>query len=254
MLLRDPVRLKVALTNLHADMEIKGSDSMRRIQIMKYVLAQEELHQEYAGPVLVKGNILYELDKRNADSAIALYRLAQQKHVTPYFDAYYNMGCIELERKHYEVAKRYLLTALAIQPRSMRANFNLAAAYMGMEESDMAIKYFRIVDEIEEGNAASQYKIGLIYGKQLHDLDSAVYYISRAISLDSTKAHFYEDLCVAYGMGGHYPQAIEVGLQCLRRWPYYGPVIKAVALTYERMDDTKNAEIFNKRYEALGPK
>jgi len=113
-------------------------------------------------------------------------------------------------------------------------------------------------------------EIGLVYGKELNNLDSSIAYLEEALSLallknDLLQSHnadlkpadanairgelfqTYKDLGVAYGMNGAYEKALEVMLTAERMNPSDQQLMTNIAQTYRQLGDIEKAnEYFQK--------
>lgn len=88
-------------------------------------------------------------------AAAAEYRRALTLDPTR-FDAWYALGCVELNRKRDAQAIRCFRRALALRPGSARAHFDLGRALFGTGDIDAALDSFRIAatDRLELRNEA----------------------------------------------------------------------------------------------------
>ena len=142
-------------------------------------------------------------------------------------------------------ARDQFIKAYAIDSTNASSTYNLAIAYKNLSKYEMAIKWYQRTLELKPEDASACYYIGEVYGKQLHQLDSAIVYISKAVTIDSTKELYYEDLGVAYGFSGRYDDAIAVSKKCLERFPDYIPALKNIAISYRKKGDEKTADEYD---------
>lgn len=205
------------------------------------------IYPTHSNAWLLLGNAVYKLDRKNAEEAIADYQKAANYRVGGYYDAWYNMGCVEIENNMSDKAKDNFIKALAIKPDEFACRFNLAVAYMNLNMTDSALICFKKTLELKPLDAVTYYKMGTIYGKQLNNLDLAVQYISKAIEYNPNEAVYYEDLGVAYGLKDKPDDAIRVSEQCLKKFPNYIPALKNIAISYRRKGDDKKAAEYDQK-------
>lgn len=257
--LRQKGRLKDRLDDAEVYIDIYSySDSLLKVKMMQDQLEviQSLLHSDphNGNAWLLKGNLLYKLDRSNANKAIDCYNKAYKYDEKEHFDAAYNIGCIKIEKKKYKEANKEFLHANSITANDKRCVYNLAASFEGMEKPDSALYWYMATDKLEPYYAPTFYHMGLVYGKQKGLLDSAIVFISKAISLDSGTVSFYEDLGVAYGIQGKYDDAINVALKCLEKFPDYIPALNNLVISYGKKGDEAAAEIYKEKRRLLTDK
>ena len=258
-ILRQKGRLKDRMDDLDVYIDIYSfTDSLIKVQMMQDELTEmqsllrSDPHNGHAW--LLKGNLLYKLDHGNANKAIDCYNKAYKFDEKEHFDAAYNTGCIKIEQKKYKEANKEFLHANSITANDKRCTYNLAASFEGIEKWDSALYWYTTTATLEPDYAPTFYHIGLVYGKQKGELDSAIVYISKAIALDSGTVSFYEDLGVAYGILGKYDEAINVSLKCLDKFPDYIPALNNLVISYGKKGDDRSVEIYREKRRLLTEK
>ena len=247
---RGLLRGKLEELQMHIDINAIP-DTVIKARVLQKVLTDIEgvlnhsPHSAYAW--LLKGNLIYKLDKTNGEQAMACYQKVAQYYGKPNFDAAYNTGCIRLENKEYPEAVAAFHKANEIRPYDFPCTFNLACAYEYMGQSDTAIMWYRSALDLDTADALVYYHIGVVYGKQKRELDSAIVYISTALKIDPTKEMYYEDLAVAYGMSERYDDAIAVSKKCLEKYPDYIPTLENLVVSYRKKGNKRTAD----KYEAI---
>ena len=210
------------------------------LKAIAYLKKTVEIYPTHSNAWVLLGNAQYKLDKDPAP-AIEAYKKAAAYRVGGYYDAWYNMGCVQIEHNQSEEAKENFLKALAIKPDEFAARFNLAVAYSNLHNLDSAILWYKKTLELKPLDAVTYYKVGTIYGKELNDLDKAAEYISKAIQSNPNMPVYYEDLGVAYGMQGKTADAIRISKECLKKFPTYLPALRNLSISYRREGDLKTA-------------
>jgi tetratricopeptide (TPR) repeat protein len=225
------------------DSTLKKEFLQRAIQYLNRTLA---IYPTHSNAWLLLGNAAYKLDK-DPKEAMGYYEKAAEYRVGGYYDAWYNMGCVEVENNMPALAKDNFLKAMSIKPDEFACRFNLAVSYMNLNMTDSALYWFKKTLELKPLDAVTYYKVGTIYGKQLGNLDKAIEYISKAIEFNPNVEVYYEDLGVAYGLKNMPDDAIRVSEQCLKKFPNYIPALRNIAISYNKKGDTKKAEEYNAR-------
>ena len=200
-----------------------------------------EIYPTHSNAWLLLGNAVYKLNK-DPYEAIAAYEKAKAYRVGGYYDAYYNIGCVQVENGMPEQSIPNFLAALEMKPDVFECKFNLAEAYAKIGKFDSAIYWYTEVTKQRPNEASPYYKIGTVYGKQLGNLDQAIAYISKAKDLAPNVELYYEDLAVAYGLKGNVDEAIATSLQCLKINPRYSPSINNLIVSYRIKKDEASAQ------------
>lgn len=223
----------------------KEPDSLKSKELLKksvYHLKRAiQIYPTHSNAWLLLGNALYKLD-REPKEALAAYEKAKAYRVGGYYDAFYNIGCVQVENGMAEQSIPNFLSALEMKPDVFECKFNLAEAYAKSMKFDTAIYWYSEASKQRPNEALPYYKVGTIYGKQLGNLDQAIVYISKAKELAPKVVLYYEDLAVAYGLKGRVDDAINTSLECLKVDPNYAPAINNLIVSY-RIKGDMNASL-----------
>ena len=217
---------------------------------MRYLNHTLEIYPTHSNAWLLLGNASYKLNKEPKE-AISYYEKAAQYRVGGYYDAWYNIGCVEIENNMSEQAKGNFIKAMEIKPDEFACRFNLAVAYMNLNMTDSSLYWFKKTLELKPLDGVTYYKMGTIYGKQLGDLDMAIKFISKAIEYNPNIPVYYEDLGVAYGLKGSPDDAIRVSEQCIKKFPDYIPAYRNIAISYNKKGDAQKAHEYEVKVAQL---
>ena len=229
------------------DSTLRKEFLQRSIQYLNRTLA---IYPTHSNAWLLLGNAAYKLN-HDPKEAMVDYEKAAQYRVGGYYDAWYNMGCVQVENNMSAQAKDNFLKAMAIKPDEFACRFNLAVAYMNLNQNDSALYWFKKTLELKPLDAVTYYKMGTVYGKQLGDLDKAIEYISKAIQYNPNIQVYYEDLGVAYGLKNMPDDVIRVSEDCLKKFPDYIPALRNISISYNKKGDKKKADEYNARIMQL---
>jgi len=224
----------------------KEPDSLKRKAMMQESIAHLkkaiEIYPTHSNAWLLLGNSIYKVNK-DPQEAIAIYKKAAEYRVGGYYDALYNIGCVEVENGMAAASIENFKKALAIKDDVFECKYNLAEAYSKTNQFDSAILWYQKALLLKPNDAASYYKIGTIYGKQLGDLANAIVNLEKALSLSPDTELYYEDLAVAYGLKGDIDKAINTSLNCLKVNPNYAPALNNLVVSYTIKGDKPNADL-----------
>ena len=229
------------------DSTLKKQIRMRAIAYIDTALA---IYPTHSNAWVLLGNASYKLT-HNVNEVIEDYQRAAKYRVGGYYDAWYNMGCVQLENNMPGQARDNFLKALAIDPEVFACRFNLADAYFKLNMPDSAIYWYKKTLELKPLDDKSYYKIGTVYGKSLGNLDLAIVNISKAIDCNPKEALYYEDLAVAYGLANRFDEAILICNKCLERFPNYIPAYMNLSVSYRKKGDIKKADEYLQKAQQL---
>lgn len=133
-----------------------------------------------------------------------------------YYSAYVEMGVMH-DQIGSELAGEYYNSALEIAPESYEANYNLGMYHQNRGEMDQALSLYRKLNQIDSTWADPYYNQGYIHLIiKEGDLDSSIYYFTKAVDLDPTYYQAYNNLGLAYETKGdienakkYYAKAID---------------------------------------------
>ncbi len=229
-------------------------DTMKRKELLKESIAHLnkaiEIYPTHSNAWLLLGNADYKLN-HDAKNAISIYEKAAAYRVGGYYDALYNMGCVQVENGMPADARDNFLKALAVKADEFTCTYNLAEAYSKLNLPDSSIIWYKKTLELKPDDANCYYKIGTVYGKQLNNLSAATENIAKAISMNPKVEVYYEDLAVAYGMSGRFDEAIAVSQKCIEQFPNYAPAYFNLSVSYRNKGNLQLADQYLQKAQAL---
>jgi tetratricopeptide (TPR) repeat protein len=98
-------------------------------------------------------------------------------------DSYNNLGIMLLKNGRIEEGKKYLLEAIALNPRNFRAHLNLGNAFFIQQQYGAALDHYKEALSIRNNYAYAWRNLGLSYNK-LDSLDAAVNAFENAVRLN----------------------------------------------------------------------
>lgn len=198
------------------------------------------IYPNHSNALLLLGNAEYKLNK-NPKTVIPIYEKAKASRMGGYYDALFNIGCVQIENGMSDSARNNFIAALNISPTMPECAYNLGEAYFNLQNVDSAILWFNYSNQLNPQQDMANYKLGTLYGRYKNNLDSSIYYLNKAIAINPSKPLYYEDLGVAYGLKKDYPKVIEINLAGLKIDANYPPFYRNLAITYMQMGDKARA-------------
>lgn len=242
-----------------------------------------EIYPENSGAYLLKGNAIFKRNQ-NYDSAILCFRQALYYRPNDYFDGYYNMAATFMNQKRYDSSLAYAKQAFRVNEKhssscrilafSYLATGNLTAAeetYKKVEQldkvklfdseiskliyfadnlketgnADMAFNLYEAVLKQDPNSPEGNYGKGIILGKFKNQLGASIPYLEKAVSLDTTKTAWKEDLAVAYGFSGQYAKTIPLLEKVIAAEPEYANAYTNIAASYSFLGNKAKANYYS---------
>jgi len=144
----------------------------------------------------------YETKRQDSwDRAMSSFQTAVEQD-PDYYSAYVEMGVMQDEMGS-DLALEYYNSALAIYPESTEALYNIGMYHQKRGELNEAIDAYKMVSEIDSVWADPYYNQGYIHLIVKNgNLDSAIFYLTKATDLDPDYYQAYNNLGLAYETKG----------------------------------------------------
>ena len=137
-----------------------------------------------------KGINLFEINKFK--EAIFIFKKLKEKNKTKIIGLFF-LGIIEIKKKNFDLAKKYLNKVLEINKDHEDANLNLGLVYLEERNFKEALLYFKKVLTINKNNLNALYHSGLSYFS-LRKLDESIKYLDLSIKVNKNFIHSYVTL------------------------------------------------------------
>ena len=171
-------------------------------------------------PYFMKG-MIYRSDyattarQESWDMALSSFQTAIEQDPNNY-SAYVQLGVMH-DQMGDSAAVQYYNSAIDIYPQSVEAWYNKGMFYQNRGELEPAFECYRTLNTIDSTWADPYYNQGFIHLLMTEQLDSAVYFFDKAVTLDPTYYQAYNNLGLAYEKKGdlekariNYTKAIEI--------------------------------------------
>jgi tetratricopeptide (TPR) repeat protein len=166
-------------------------------------------------------NKAYELDPGNSKVISQLTTLSFNNHqFQKAIDFAQKCNCEQASRvlgiSYYQIedygkAEKFLLEAIAKNPKDAEAAYTLGRTYLELENEKSAIPQFQKAVELEPGRSQWLYELGLLYYQQ-NDFKNSLHYFDLAADKGYRKSNdFYEN----YGFAQLYAGDAEGGIKTL---------------------------------------
>jgi len=186
-----------------------------------------------ADPVKKAGD--YQLSMKYLEKALSIYPNAVNGLVL-----YGNV--LTLYKKEYKQAIRQYMKVLDLEPFNKNAYSNTLQVLGSLDngrESYYKIDVYKHLYSLNPENPDVNYNLGKIYGQYRGNLDSACYFLERAIRLDPANLGVYKDLGIVYSMRGEYNKALEIFSKAQKLDPSDLQVRQNMQITLQIMNQRK---------------
>lgn len=259
----DIVKTDSLLANKYLDSSIK---------VLEHSIS---IYPENSQAWLLYGNAIYAKNK-NIDEAISIYRNCLQLR-SQYFDALYNIGILNFNRKQDDSAGYYLKLALDAQPGNKEVRETLGKIYTKQGKTSEALALLEgysssygdlAMDAIDAGNysdalalaekglaaqpedPSSNFAKGLCLSKFMNKLPEGIPYLEKAVRLNPENGYWIEDLAVAYGMSGRVKETIPLLEKVIKLRPTEVAGYHNLATTYHLLGDKTKAQFYTDQAKA----
>lgn len=175
-------------------------------QSVYYLQRSVKIHPNYADALLLLGNAYYDRDK-NIDSTYYYYKKILENN--PWNENVYN-------------------------------NINLILNKT--ENIDKQILIYKELALFNPNRWEAFYKLGNIYGKVKQEIDSSLYYLNKAYTLNPSGIQINKDLGVAYGINGDFENSLNFLIQAMKLDPSDAQNVINIGVTYQRMGNIAEAK------------
>jgi tetratricopeptide (TPR) repeat protein len=189
------------------------------------------------------GSVSLQFLPRSPAAALQLRELFWRRGIQRVPDNYYAhfaagvqallLGNLPQARTDYE-------NCLRLNPRFLKAHFNLAHVYFEQQEFDLALRQYERVLEISPGNAVAHFNLGRILERK-QDLTQAATHYQQAIEADPTMSGAHNGLGVVFARRGDFGKAAELFAQAVEIDPDYGLAHLNLANAYLMQKDFARA-------------
>jgi hypothetical protein len=177
----------------------------------------------------------YERSIIHLEKAISIYPKASNGLVL-----YGNV--LSVYKKDYKKAILQYLDVLSFDPYNSIAYSNtihVLGSIDNAKEFGYKVGVLKRLNSVNPNHAEVNYNLGKLYGQFKGNLDSASWFLERAISLDSENLAAYKDLGIVYSMKGDYAKALDVFSKAEKLDPSDQQIRQNIIITYQIMNQQR---------------
>jgi tetratricopeptide (TPR) repeat protein len=177
----------------------------------------------------------YERSIKYLEKAISIYPKASNGLVL-----YGNV--LSVYKKDYKKAILQYLDVLSFDPYNSIAYSNTILVLVSLDnarEFSYKMGVLKRLYSVNPNHAEVNYNLGKLYGQFKGNLDSASWFLERAVNLDSGNLAAYKDLGIVYSMKGNYAKALEVFSKAEKLDPSDQQVRQNIMITYQIMNQQR---------------
>ncbi|MDB5283338.1 MAG: bacteriophage receptor, outer rane subunit [Bacteroidota bacterium] len=231
----------------------KQTDTVEKIRLLDSALAHLrralEIYPTHSMALLDMGTALY---RRNHNPAEAIPYYEQAVAERPeFYDACYDLGVVYNDFGQAAKSKENLLKAISIEPGKSECAMLLAEVSAKLNQSDSVEYWLNFCSKLRPLQGRDYYLVGLGFGSGANNLDKAIEYLNKAISIDPNADLFYYDLGVGYTLGHRFDEAISTFNKLLSINPRYAAAYKNLGIIYNAKGDTALGKQYQEKYEQV---
>lgn len=178
-------------------------------------LTDAEVSKNSAKSNCTAGGTLIEMAKESTDENVKTSYLHRSKEhlkkslqIHPfYIDAMRLLGNAYFYENKPDSSLYWYYKILDIDPENKTTTENVFIVINKIENPGLRIRYLKQLLNYQPNNDKINYRIGNLYGKHLHQIDSAILYLRKAAKINPMNHNIAKDLGVAYGIRGDYEKS-----------------------------------------------
>lgn len=202
----------------------------------KYVNEALRIDPKYRDAYVIKGGTYYQMG--NMKLAKSSYETAVQQDAK-FFLGYLQLGWIYTETEDYKQALEYFRTAVELDSVSTDALYGVAYSYQMIGESENALEGYRELLEVDSSFYLSYFNQGYIKQYDQQQIDSAVYYYKKSLTLQPEFVKGWHQLGLCYLDNGNKGTALVAFQKALEYNPEYELTLMVMKKYYANYDPTK---------------
>lgn len=209
------------------------------------------------------GGSLYEIALKMEDDSArqsclneSIQYLERAIEIYPnYIDALLLLGnAVHVRNGDCEKSLEYYSLVFELRPNYTLAYNNLNAILNKCDDVALRVKGYKTILHYQMKNFEANYQLGLSYGKLLHDLNKAKYYLLIAQEVNPQNKTVNRDLGVVYAMSGEYSKSIEYFEKVLKIDPDDPDNYINLGMSYQNIGRREKAAAMFTKAESLKAK
>lgn len=153
----------------------------------------------------------------------------------------YNMGNQLYDSGNYELAVKYYMKALEVEPDNVQVYTSLGSAWNYLGDQDKAIAMYKKAIMLEPNYSPALQNLGILYYSN-NELDEAKLYYERYTNLNSGNADIYNLLGIIYGRQKEYHKAENYFYEALKIAPSFTNPMQNLSLMYLQQNRLDQAQ------------
>ncbi len=206
-----------------------------------------------AGGVLLEStDTIADLQRKNNTINQSITYLKRAVTIHPkYFDAWLLLGNAYFKKENSADSALWCYTTILSYDSSHELAFKNSMALVNREKNgDMKLAILEQLRPYKTDDYQVNYLLGTIYGKEKNDLDKAIAYLTKAVSVNPNGKDAFIDLGVAYGLKRDFGKSAEALQKALEIDPSDAGVYINLGVTYQNLGNQfKAMECFKKAKE-----
>lgn len=178
-------------------------------------------------------------------------RKAVHIHKT-YTDAWLLLGNVLFDaKKDINGAATCYMNVIKLQLQNPNGWNNIDIVLQQSDDRNMQLNYYQQLHKIDSLKYKTNYRLGVLHGRYLNDLNKGIYYLEKAASIDPKQKEALKDLGTAYGISQRPDKAYEVLNKIISIDSTDVQVYINLGVACQQMGRTKEAETYFAKAQLL---
>lgn len=186
----------------------------------------------------------------------AIYHWTKALELHPsYFDVALDLGITHFRYdKNIEMTFKYYKQAFMINADNSKVYSFFKAVFNESQNPTRKLEFLQDLNQLKPNKYYILYEIGVTYGKELNNLDVAIQYLEKAVSVNPRGTEAYKDLGAAWGFKGNPSESIKYSLKALELNPSDAQTCVNLGINYQQIGDAEKAKQYFNQAAKLDPK
>jgi protein O-mannosyl-transferase len=198
-------------------------------------------------------DVMPNVKKESYEKAIQYWTRALEIHPA-YFDVALDLGITHFRyNKNIDQTMHYFRQAFLINSDNSKVYQFCSAVFNELKNPQKKLEFYLSLNQLKPDKYSVLYEIGITYGKELNQLETAIIYLEKAVSVNPRGTEAYKDLGVAWGFKGNPAESIKYSLKAYELNPKDAQTCFNLGVNYRQIGDTVSAKKYFDQAAQLDP-
>lgn len=171
-----------------------------------------------------------------------------------YFDVALDLGITHFRyNKNIDLTLENFRKAFMINSDNSKIFQFSSAVFNEYKNPQKKLEYYLSLNQLKPNKYFVLYEIGVTYGKELNQLDTAIEYLEKAVTVNPRGIEALKDLGAAWGFKGNPQESIKYSLKAYEINPKDAQTCINLGINYRQIQENENAQRFFDEAARLDP-